>query len=212
MTLTKLQRKRMAALATRAKAQDRINECVLATGSLDSAKICLPPADVYGKPELGNWRLEISPGESMAIFDRLLLRNRMRLDALCAVVMDEFGGDFSTECFESERSLLVVPIGHERQDLWPGARSLKRSFSVGTDGGSLAFLCTSHVRKSLLHLGTIWDCLPGRYSFYYEEIVDLGALKQPQARNVIVSRSPETDVGVGTGTDSKGGWLWSRQR
>ena len=176
----------MAAAAIRSRAASAMSESVLATASLESPNVRFPQVGLRSEPA----SLVIGPGESMAIFDRFDLRRRMRLEPSHSVVMDEFGGDFQVDCFESRRELLVIPIGHANQELWPETIVLDQTFEVGTDTASLAFLGTGRVSGGLLDLATVWPCRPGTYWFYYEEIVEFGAstLKQALARNIIIAR------------------------
>jgi len=189
MGISKADRKRIAAQEGLRRAANEIDDCYLASTNLDQVSFKIPPADPFGHPEFANFSLTIQSGESMMIADRLLLRGQMALEPSSCVIMDEFGGDFACEVFSHEDTVLLIPIGHHRQELWPSVRGMQPCGSTATDGGSLAFLSSADVPEPLADFFYSWRCKPGEYNFFYEEIVQLGALKQPSARNIIVGRS-----------------------
>ena len=189
MKISKSDRKKMIAEATQNKSAEYMDHCYLATGNLDELNTIMPGSDMFGEPELGNFSLTIANNEKILIIDRMYLSRRMKLTKENSVVLDEFGGDFSTDIFGDIASV-IIPIGHQSQNIWPKKNYFEKIGSTGTDIGSIAFIPSSRFKGNIFDEDAfVWNCEPGTYNFLYEEVAVLGAWKQPRTRNIIVYKT-----------------------
>jgi hypothetical protein len=160
----------------------------LAVGALVAGGRYVLPRYRWRDERVYNWQVDVSPGDSLVMFDRRALRRRLDVKRVPCIVVTDCGTGRDVPVFSPGPEGLLVAFGHHANSVWPERIAIPQIGVFTCTFGEVAIIPRSLVPVALIPLGFVWPCHPGKYYAAHEEVAEVRLFQYHDARNLVLHR------------------------